>query len=91
MHGFVTDVLVIPTRHVPRIADLTPPELSSLMTSVQHVGRVVERVYGADGLTIACQVSRSLILKCCGRPMEALGWESCWPDNATRPFPYPTP
>ncbi|EMD41865.1 hypothetical protein CERSUDRAFT_102258 [Gelatoporia subvermispora B] len=48
-------VLVIPTRPVPRLADLTPPELSSLMTSVQHVGRVIERVYGADGLTIACQ------------------------------------
>ncbi|OCH87480.1 diadenosine hydrolase [Obba rivulosa] len=48
-------VLVIPTRVVPRLADLTPPELSSLMTSIQHVGRVIERVYGADGLTIACQ------------------------------------
>jgi len=48
-------VLVIPTRAVPRLADLTPPELSSLMTSIQHVGQVIERVYGADGLTIACQ------------------------------------
>jgi len=48
-------VLVIPTRHVPRIADLTAPELTSLMTSVQRVGRVIERAYGADGLTIACQ------------------------------------
>jgi len=26
------------------------------MCAVQHVGRVVERVYNADGLTIACQV-----------------------------------
>lgn len=26
------------------------------MRSVQHVGRVVEHVYGGDGLTIACQV-----------------------------------
>jgi len=48
-------VLVIPTRPVPRLADLTPPELSSLMLSVQQVGKVIERVYGADGLTIACQ------------------------------------
>ncbi|OSX66909.1 hypothetical protein POSPLADRAFT_1175614 [Postia placenta MAD-698-R-SB12] len=48
-------VLVVPTRYVPRITDLTPPELSSLMTAVQQVGRVIERAYGADGLTIACQ------------------------------------
>ncbi|CCL98098.1 uncharacterized protein FIBRA_00092 [Fibroporia radiculosa] len=48
-------VLVIPTRPVLRVLDLTPPELSSLMASVQHIGRVIERVYGADGLTIACQ------------------------------------
>lgn len=26
------------------------------MASVQRVGRVIERVYAADGLTIACQV-----------------------------------
>ncbi|KAL6304779.1 HIT-like domain-containing protein [Sparassis latifolia] len=48
-------VLVIPTRPVHRLGDLTPPELSSLMLSVQQVGKVIERVYGADGLTIACQ------------------------------------
>ncbi|KAI0662638.1 diadenosine hydrolase [Cubamyces menziesii] len=48
-------VLVIPTRVVPRLADLKHDELAALMTSVQHVGKVIERVYGADGLTIACQ------------------------------------
>ncbi|PAV22843.1 diadenosine 5, 5 -P1,P4-tetraphosphate asymmetrical hydrolase [Pyrrhoderma noxium] len=48
-------VLVIPTRVVPRLADLSPAEVAALFTSVQHVGRVVERVYGADSLTIACQ------------------------------------
>jgi bis(5'-adenosyl)-triphosphatase len=52
-----TDVLVIPHRPVPRLSDLTTPELASLMTSVQHVGRVVERVYEGDALTIACQVA----------------------------------
>jgi len=52
-----TDVLVIPHRPVPRLSDLTTPELASLMTSVQQVGRVVERVYGGDALTIACQVA----------------------------------
>ncbi|KAI0651660.1 diadenosine hydrolase [Trametes meyenii] len=48
-------VLVIPTRVVPRLADLKNDELAALMTSVQHVAKVIERVYGADGLTIACQ------------------------------------
>ena len=51
-----TDVLVIPRRVVPRLRDLDASELSALMSSVQHVGRVIERVYGADALTIACQV-----------------------------------
>lgn len=49
------DVLVIPRRPVPRIADLTPPELAALMSSVQTVGQVVERAYAAHGLTVACQ------------------------------------
>ncbi|KAI8995301.1 HIT-like protein [Trametes punicea] len=48
-------VLVIPTRVVPRLADLKHDELAALISSVQHVGKVIERVYGADGLTIACQ------------------------------------
>jgi len=50
------DVLVVPTRPVPRLTDLTTPELTSLITSVQHVGRVIERAYGGDALTVACQV-----------------------------------
>jgi HIT domain len=53
------DVLVIPTRVVSRISDLSPAEASSLFTSVQAIGRIVEKAYDADGLTIACQV-RSL-------------------------------
>ncbi|KAL1722345.1 HIT-like domain-containing protein [Schizophyllum commune] len=48
-------VLVVPTRVVPRLTDLDDSELSSLMKSVQRVGRVVERAFGADALTIACQ------------------------------------
>lgn len=55
------DVLVIPTRPVPRLADLTAPELASLMASVQQVGKVVEKAYSADALTIACQVHSDLI------------------------------
>ncbi|KZS93188.1 HIT-like protein [Sistotremastrum niveocremeum HHB9708] len=48
-------VLVIPNRVVPRLADLKEDELSSLFSAVQTVGKVVEKAYGADGLTIACQ------------------------------------
>ncbi|KAK7695335.1 hypothetical protein QCA50_002526 [Cerrena zonata] len=48
-------VLVIPTRVVNRLTDLNPSELAELMSSVQHVGRTIERAYGADALTIACQ------------------------------------
>lgn len=51
-----TDVLVIPTRVVNRLTDLNPSELAELMSSVQHVGKTIERAYGADALTIACQV-----------------------------------
>lgn len=39
-----------------RLTDLNPPELADLMSSVQRVGVIIERVYGADALTIACQV-----------------------------------
>lgn len=48
-------VLVIPTRVVPRISELSPEEASSLFLSVQTVGRIVEKAYNADALTIACQ------------------------------------
>ena len=48
-------MLVIPRRVVSRLQDLEGPELAALMASVQHVGRVIERVFGADALTIACQ------------------------------------
>ena len=54
-----TDVLVCPTRPAPRLTDLRADELAELMCAVQRVGRVVERAYKADGLTIACQV------RCC--------------------------
>ena len=38
---------------------LVDNELTCLMRSVNRVGRVIERVYGADALTIACQVCDS--------------------------------
>ena len=52
-------MLVIPTRSVPRISDLTSDELRSLMESVKTVGTVVEKAYSGDGLTVACQVRQS--------------------------------
>ncbi|KAF8203770.1 diadenosine 5',5'''-P1,P4-tetraphosphate asymmetrical hydrolase [Pholiota molesta] len=48
-------VLVIPNRPVPRLADLDDNELACLMRSIKRVGSVIEKVYGADALTIACQ------------------------------------
>ncbi|CAA7268183.1 unnamed protein product [Cyclocybe aegerita] len=48
-------VLVVPKRVVPRLTDLDDKELSCLMSSVKRVGSVVEKAYGGDALTIACQ------------------------------------
>ena len=39
-----------------RLTDLRADELAELVCAVQRVGRVVERAYKADGLTIAYQV-----------------------------------
>jgi bis(5'-adenosyl)-triphosphatase len=49
-------VLVAPLRPVKRVSDLFPDELTSLALSVQAVGRVIERAYGAQALSIVCQV-----------------------------------
>jgi len=48
-------VLVVPQRRVPRLADLDDQELACLMRSINRVGNVVQKVYGGDALTIACQ------------------------------------
>ena len=48
-------VLVSPRRVVPRLADLTLPEITDLFATVQRVGRMVERVFGASALNIAVQ------------------------------------
>ena len=55
-------MLVIPTRPVPRISDLTSDELRSLMESVKTVGTVIEKAYNGDSLTVACQVRQILIV-----------------------------
>lgn len=55
------DVLVVPRRPVQRLSELDTKELASLMLSVNHVGKVIEKAYAADGLTIACQVSRCMV------------------------------
>ncbi|KAF8527418.1 HIT-like protein [Hysterangium stoloniferum] len=48
-------VLVIPTRPVERLADLTQDEVSSLFGTAQKVGNAIESAYKADALTMACQ------------------------------------
>jgi bis(5'-adenosyl)-triphosphatase len=48
-------VLVLPRRVVPRLADLNPDEVTDLFLSVQHVGKVLEKAYNAQSLTISIQ------------------------------------
>ena len=54
---FNVDVLVVPKRVVPRLADLQPSEVTDLFLAVQHVGKVLEEVYKAKALTVSLQVS----------------------------------
>lgn len=48
-------VLVSPRRVTPRLSDLTQTEVTDLFLTVQRVGRMIERVYGASSLNIAIQ------------------------------------
>lgn len=48
-------VLVSPRRVTSRVADLDGTELNDLITTIQSVGRVVEKVYKATSLNIAIQ------------------------------------
>jgi hypothetical protein len=52
-----------------RSLESTPPrtmlldnELACLMRSIKRVGSVIEKVYGADALTIACQACTPMSL-----------------------------
>jgi bis(5'-adenosyl)-triphosphatase len=49
-------VLVVPIRRVPRLSDLRDDEISDLFLSVNKVGKVIEKAYEGEGLTISCQV-----------------------------------
>ncbi|KAJ3125090.1 hypothetical protein HK101_005988 [Irineochytrium annulatum] len=48
-------VLVIPRRVVARYADLTRDEIEDLFISAQTIGRVVEKEFGGESLTITVQ------------------------------------
>ncbi|KAI4286881.1 MAG: hypothetical protein L6R35_003865 [Caloplaca aegaea] len=48
-------VLVSPRRPAKRLSDLNHAEISDLFLTVQQVGRMVERFYGASSLNIAIQ------------------------------------
>ncbi|KAI8615091.1 HIT-like domain-containing protein [Chytriomyces sp. MP71] len=48
-------VLVIPRRVVPRFADLTELEANDMMKAAQRIGRIVEREYQGESLTITIQ------------------------------------
>ncbi|KAI9654183.1 MAG: hypothetical protein M1829_000965 [Trizodia sp. TS-e1964] len=47
--------LVISRRRVPRLHQLTPAEVADLFQTVQRVGRMLERVFGASSLNIGIQ------------------------------------
>ena len=44
-----------PRRVTPRLSDLTQTEVTDLFTTVQRVGRMIERVYNGASLNIAMQ------------------------------------
>ncbi|KAI8854293.1 putative histidine triad protein [Chytridium lagenaria] len=48
-------VLVVPRRVVKRIADLTVEEVSDLFVAAQTIGRVVEKEYAGESLTVTVQ------------------------------------
>ncbi|KAJ1651611.1 Dinucleoside triphosphate hydrolase [Dispira simplex] len=48
-------VLIVPKRLVPRFADLTPDEVSDLFLSTQTIGRVIEKHFLGESLTMAIQ------------------------------------
>ncbi|KAL8999107.1 MAG: hypothetical protein Q9169_001995 [Polycauliona sp. 2 TL-2023] len=48
-------VLVSPLRAAKRLSDLDHAEITDLFLTVQQVGKMVERVYGASSLNIAIQ------------------------------------
>ncbi|KAG2213988.1 hypothetical protein INT47_001258 [Mucor saturninus] len=49
------DVLVIPKRIAPRLADLNKEETADLMLSAQHIGGVVEKHFKGTSLTLTIQ------------------------------------
>lgn len=60
------------------------------MHSVQRVGAIIERAYGADALTVACQASSHLLLISDVFLMIVmlLGWQGCWTKCTARTLPF---
>lgn len=48
-------MLVSPRRAAKRLSDLNQTEITDLFSTVQQVGRMVERFYGASSLNVAIQ------------------------------------
>ena len=71
------------------------------MQSVKRVGTAIQKAYGGDGLTIACQVKilfSFLIQTFCKHlffvlrvvSLQYLGWESSGSVSSSRPLPHHT-
>lgn len=46
----------MPQRVVPRLSDLSSEEIADVFQSVQTVSRVIEKEFGGESMTVACQV-----------------------------------
>ncbi|KAK4511877.1 Protein vip1 [Mucor velutinosus] len=51
----IIDVLVLPKRNTPRLADLDRDETVDLMLSAQKIGNALEKHYGCTSLTMTIQ------------------------------------
>lgn len=52
----ISDVLVVPNRVVPRLRDLSGEEIADVFQTAEMVGKVIEKEFGGESLTVACQV-----------------------------------
>ena len=93
--GVCIDVLVIPKRLAPRLADLSQEEITDLFLSVQTIGRRIEQATDAKSLTVACQdgpfagVWPASMISCTERALADSAVPRCRPVCPTCACPHP--
>jgi len=79
----IVDVLVVPQRVVPRLSDLTGEEIADVFQAAQTVGRVVEKAFAGESITIACQVYHAYFFAARGQTsILPLGRSGRWADRS---------